>query len=156
MEFDSVIDIFDRLFDRTACRDSGCIEWLGGFSANGYGAIKYNGRMEGTHRMAYELCKEDIPAGLWVLHTCDNRACVNPDHLFLGTAKINKRDCMNKDRHAYGSRSGMAKLNNDKVRKIRQLLSAGELTEEAIGKMFDVSQTTVSQIGSNQIWMAVQ
>lgn len=150
------LSAFNRLFDKTEVMTTECIEWRGAFSANGYGAIKYKGKQRGTHQLAYELCIEEIPKGLWVLHKCDNRACVNPAHLFLGTAKINTWDAVAKDRHPCGARHGMSKLNNDKVREIRSLLIAGKLTEQAIGDRFGIAQCTVNDIKQEKTWIGIQ
>lgn len=146
---------FTRLFDRTEVMLNDCIEWRGGFSANGYGAIKYKGKQRGAHQVAYELCIQEIPKGLWVLHKCDNRACINPEHLFLGDAKINKHDSMRKDRHAYGENNGAALLSNDQVREIKALLAEGTLTQEGIGRRFNVAQCTISQIKLGQTWSCI-
>lgn len=85
--------------------ESGCIEWKGAIRRT-YGVIricdknlkyKYNSS-QSAHRISYELFKEEIPKKMLVLHKCDNRICVNPDHLFLGTHKDNALDMIKKDR----------------------------------------------------------
>ena len=82
---------------------SGCWEWQSSIRGNGYGAffthLKPEGRKcHGAHRYSWELANGAIPEGLWVLHKCDNRICVNPDHLFLGDRTDNMRDCAAKGR----------------------------------------------------------
>jgi len=76
-----------------------CFEWRGGKS-EGYGRKHFNGRTQFTHRIAWEWANGPIPEGMCVLHTCDNRACCNPNHLFLGTKGDNARDMCSKGRHA--------------------------------------------------------
>lgn len=144
--------LFDRLFDNTSCLDNGCIMWLGGCTPNGYGKIKYKGQTLSTHRLSFKLCKDEVPEGLLVLHSCDFKPCINPNHLFLGTAKDNKHDCMNKDRHAYGELQGLSKLRRKDVQEIRRLLNEGELTQKAIGQYFNIAQSTVSGIKYKRDW----
>lgn len=75
-----------------------CIEWWGTRDSNGYGVVKRKGRMVKAHRMVWEECFGPIPKGLFICHHCDNPPCVNPLHLFPGTAADNNRDMMEKGR----------------------------------------------------------
>ena len=75
-----------------------CIEWRGTRTRSGYGQKVIKGKRYRTHRLAYEWANGPIPKGMLVLHSCDNPACCNPNHLFLGTQSDNMRDCANKGR----------------------------------------------------------
>lgn len=75
-----------------------CVEWQGGRDKDGYGQTVVGGRKQRAHRVAWERIHGPIPAGMKVLHKCDNPPCVNPGHLFLGTQADNVRDCWDKGR----------------------------------------------------------
>lgn len=126
---------------------SGCHEWTGHVMPNGYGQVRHNGTAY-AHRVAYELHKGDIPQGLYVLHSCDNRKCVNPAHLFLGTFDDNMADMVAKGRQAHGEKNFHAKLTKDQVIAIRS--SVG--TQREIAARYSVSRSLISMIRSERIW----
>lgn len=142
---------------------SGCWLWTGAADPNGYGHIRAGGKkmpQVGAHRVAWELANGTIPDGLFVCHRCDNPACVNPAHLFLGTSGDNMRDKVRKGRcgdtraHrvARGSGHHKAKLNEETVVDVKRLLSEGRLTQKEIGRRFGISQTAVHYINIGRNW----
>lgn len=145
-------DLFLSIFDRAMIRPSGCWEFIGSLDGGGYGHLTYRGKNVRAHRIAYDLCVGDIPKGQHVLHACDNRPCVNPDHLFLGTNQDNIDDMIAKERNNRGERNGMAVLTEDDVREIRQLLSTGTYTQSEIGDMFGVTRGAVKSIKLGKTW----
>jgi hypothetical protein len=92
----------ERLLSGISQSASGCWEW-GKAKRSGYGAIKVNGKCVSTHRLSYEVFVGEIPNDMLVCHKCDNKICINPDHLFLGTHSDNMQDCSKKGRLVYAS-----------------------------------------------------
>lgn len=78
-----------------------CWEWPFAKRPNGYGQRTYKGKTWGAHKAAFDEAYGPVPRGIWVLHICDNRLCVRPSHLFLGTPKDNQQDMVNKGRKKY-------------------------------------------------------
>lgn len=79
---------------------SGCREWIGQKDHKGYGQMKVAGKQVKTHRVSFELAKGPIPSGYVIMHSCDNRACLEPTHLSAGTVGDNARDMVAKGRHS--------------------------------------------------------
>jgi hypothetical protein len=139
---------------------SGCVIWRGAPVQNsGYGRLTIGSRAKGrvrgdyVHRIAYLVFHGPIAAGLMVCHSCDVPMCVNPSHLFLGTAADNMRDKALKDRapRFFGNKNPAARLSEGQVQKIREKLSSGELVTE-IAREFGVCHQTISLIKANKIW----
>jgi hypothetical protein len=87
----------ERFWAKVEKQESGCWVWQGA-TRSGYGAIKIDGKVKGTHRVSFEMANGPIPEGLLVCYSCDNPPCVNPDHLWLGTYEDNARDGWKKGR----------------------------------------------------------
>lgn len=119
-------------------------------SSGGYGQISVNSKMEMSHRVAYELYVGEIPEGLHILHSCDEPACVNPDHLRVGTQQENIDDRTNKDRAAKGENNGRSKLTEADVLEIRAMYPAEN--KSAIARKYRVSPPTINQIVRRVTW----
>lgn len=115
--------------------------------------LRVRGRRMRASRLAWELTHGPIPVGLFVLHTCDNGACVRPTHLFLGTQADNVADMVTKGRQAVGELHGKAKLTNAEVLRIKQRLAAG-IKPPIIAAEFCVSRTSILDIRSGRTWAA--
>jgi len=152
--------------DRSGGVDS-CWLWTGGKDPSGYGQTSDGRRHLLTHRVAWELTNGAIPDGLWVLHDCpdgDNPSCVNPAHLWLGTAQQNTADMLAKGRNGAqrhpeaqprGTSIGMSKLNDGAVREILRLSASEGWSGVALGRRFGVAPQTVQAVLSGQAWKHV-
>lgn len=129
-----------------------CWTWLGGLNVDGYGAA---GR-ELAHRRAWVLTFGPIPKRLCVLHRCDNRACCNPAHLFLGTRKINNADRDAKGRFAFGERVGTHKLTDCIVQDLRERYAAGKETHRSLAVRYGVHHTTIGDVLRGFRWRHVE
>lgn len=143
-----------------------CWEWEGSLR-NGYGNFNLNGKIKASHRLSYIIFKGEFPDGLCVCHSCDNPACVNPNHLWLGSYKDNNLDCVKKGRRPdkrgkngfwwgkhpnQGEKNPKVKLTEEQVREIR----SSNLLQKEIGKIYNLNQTTISKIKLGKIWTHVK
>lgn len=150
----------DRFWAKVS-RGDGCWMWMASRDRKGYGQIEVMGKPARAHRISYLLTVGEITNGLFVCHHCDVRACVRPDHLFLGTNQDNMRDCANKgrngttlhpDRHPRGVAHPMAKLTQAKAEEIRTLHRGGGHTLDTLAARFGVSRSTIDHVVHNLIW----
>jgi len=137
-------------------RDSGCWVWIGwrvaGRQGPSYGSMRFHGCETRAHRVSWMLNRGPIPAGLWVLHRCDNPPCVNPDHLFLGTNSDNQRDSVAKGRAAFlGRRPPNAKLTEEQVKLIRR----SSESEREMAALCGVSSAVVHSVRAGATWQWV-
>lgn len=135
--------------------ESGCWEWNGRKNVHGYGELDYGGTSLGAHRAAYVIFKGEIEDGLFVCHSCDNRGCMNPDHLWLGTGRDNMADMVDKNRSAYGVRSRSSVFTDDDIRTIRSRYALGNISQSALARQYGVSSNTISCIVRRVSWKRV-
>lgn len=124
---------------------SECILWPGAKNSVGYPVTWVNGRTVYKHREVAKAQKGQI-----VMHTCDNRSCVNPEHLRIGTPKENSLDMVNKNRQARGESCGNSLYTEDCVRQVRSL--KGSLSSRKVAALFNMSKTNVLDIWNYKIW----
>ncbi len=137
-------------------QNNSCLEWMGTLKNNGYGQFKkLNKKWFHAHRLSYELFIGQIPEDICVLHKCDNRKCVNPEHLWLGTKKDNTQDMIKKNRKIIiplkGERNGRAKLKENDIILIRKLYSE-EMNCTQLSKIYNVAISTIDRIVRNKSW----
>lgn len=125
-----------------------CWIWTGTLNGRGYGRLSWEGRVRLAHREAWRIANGPIPDGMLVCHRCDVRTCVNPDHLFLGTAKENTADMIAKGRGLVGERVRSSKLTTDEVLAIR----ADPRPYKAISKEYGIGVPNISWIKTGKGW----
>ena len=128
-----------------------CWNWTGLRDRYGYGTIQVCGKKLRAHRVSWELANGPIPAGMCVLHRCDNPSCVNPRHLWIGRQEENIQDMASKGRRARGEKHGSVKLIEQDVHEIRQMLS-WKILQRVIAKKYGVSRQTISMIKTGKNW----
>jgi hypothetical protein len=134
-----------------------CWEWQNALDADGYGVWSIQGQQVKTHRYAYELSKGKIPDSLHVCHSCDNRRCCNPSHLWVGTNDDNHADKRRKGREVppptfYGSSHPQSKLTEQDVLEIRALYAEGNDTYKTLAQKFNVSSGLIGHVVTRRNW----
>lgn len=132
-----------------------CWNWRG-TKVNGYGLMRISLTRKNilAHRLSYLIHFGEIPSALFVLHKCDNRGCVNPDHLFLGTLKDNTQDMLAKGRQRYNPLRGelhpRAKMSDEQIKDFRNRLGYRNIA--ALGREFGISKTQAHRIANGEHW----
>lgn len=154
-----------KLFFEKVNKDApgGCWEWMGCLQKNGYGQVTIARKKWRAHRASWVICNGEIPAGpgfhgTCVCHRCDNKSCVNPDHLFLASQQENVADMMRKGRRkpTIGINSTRAKLNDCDIREIRRLWVGSGITKTEIGRRFGVTYWAIREILNGNNWRHVK
>ena len=146
----------ERIFLRKIKKTSSCWEWYGTKNKSGYGTIhcrKFKQRNILAHRFSWHLYNGGIPDDMCVLHKCDNRGCVNPSHLFLGTQADNVKDMMDKKRnkHPTKERHHFAKINGEIITKMKTMRSNGAIYKD-IGEAFGIHLSTARSAIIGKTW----
>lgn len=131
-----------------------CLIWTGRLDSDGYGYVQIDKQRDFVHRAAWIEVNGSIPEGMSICHSCDNRACINPLHLFLGTHQANMDDRNQKLRQAQGSKNGRAKLSESQVAEIRTRLRSG-CADGSVALSFGISRRVIRDIRTGKTWKHV-
>lgn len=142
----SLADTFWRYVEKT----DGCWLWKGAIGTTGYGVLRYCNKTLYAHRVSYQLA-HGIEPTKFILHSCDNPPCVNPNHLREGTPADNRRDAVIRGRVRLGSKHPLARLDEVAARDIYHSLHNGASVTE-LGRKYGVSPGTISAIKSGKTW----
>lgn len=176
-EHKHVMNYEERFFAKVK-KTPTCWYWTAGIRGgnNGYGHANYYGKAMGAHCASYLIHngENSIPKGMLVRHTCDNRRCVNPDHLVLGTYQDNAEDRMLRNRsnaargknhwtkrhpewmrYGYKHRGKYTKLNPTVVSQIKNLLASRRYTVASIADHLKLARSTVNHIRRGIVWKSV-
>lgn len=133
-----------------------CWGWQGTIDRHGYAKLRdtTDGKRKdwGAHRLSWEFEHGLIPENMCVCHHCDNRKCVNPKHLFLGTNADNTKDKVQKGRQSRGESTKRNKLNTEQVKSIRAMYAMGNETCQTLAKKMGVNRSTIQNIISRYRW----
>ena len=149
---------------RIVIDDKGCWLYQGYLKQNTsglkYGWVSFRNKSMNAHRASWIIHYGEIPKDLFVCHKCDVPNCINPEHLFLGTAKDNTQDMIKKGRKAPlinkgGETNPYSKLTVDQVIEIKQMLSQ-KITQTKIAELFKVHKATINAIKTKRNWAFVE
>ncbi len=164
-----------RLLAKASVKPDGCWTWqTKSRNYHGYGVLRDHGRNLLAHRVSWETFKGPIPAGLWVLHRCDNPPCINPEHLFLGTVRDNQLDSMKKgrasppprnapsgDKHwsrrhpervKRGEQLPKTRLSEKQASRILKLYAGGRFSQASLASRFGVSRGAIAALVQRRSW----
>jgi len=148
----------DRFWEKVDVRGpDDCWEWTASLNPKGYGQISVGRKPISAHILSYEMNVDPVPENMLVCHTCDNRKCVNPKHLYVGTPKSNSQDMVDRGRSGrstIGEKNPAAKLTELDVLKIRSLV-AGGLSRLEVATVFGVQIGAVGKIVRRERWKHV-
>ena len=139
-------------FNSKVIKTETCWSWAKGCFKDGYGGFCLNGKNERSHRVSYIHFKGEIPEGMLVCHSCDNRKCVNPAHLFLGTNKENLSDMAKKGRSTIGIKNPMAKMTPDLVLELRDRYFKGGVTYLNLANEYGFAKSTIHSVVKAVNW----
>jgi hypothetical protein len=151
---DFIPNIYTRLLSKADTKGfdhTQCWPWLAAGKGNGYGSFNAGDQFRTAHSMAYELMVGPIPDGMEVCHSCDNRYCINPDHLFVGTRGDNMQDMKHKGRGGGGNRKHLKEV---QVQEIRRRLLAGN-SPRKIANQMNVNYGTVTAIKEGRSYVGI-
>jgi hypothetical protein len=155
-------ELRQKLIDRMIILKSGCWEWQRALR-NTYGVMKYEGKNESAHRLSYRAFRGEIPDGLLVCHKCDNRKCINPKHLFIGTYSDNTRDCLEKGRlvipkgvpYKKGYRPANILLSLKDAKIIKALIRSKKITLKDISDLCAVPHQLVRDMSAGRSYINI-